>query len=61
MKELLEQATKFLKDHPEVNEIELSDPYNCRVHLVRITPAPNYWPQWNWTYQPSWPAIKTNL
>lgn len=46
MKELLEQASQFLKDHPEINEVEIEQ-LGIRVHLVRFTPSPipdSYWP-----------------
>lgn len=49
---LLAEANKFLHEHPEYNEIELSDG-NLKVRVVRWTPAPmtapfyppTYWPQ----------------
>lgn len=56
MDKLLEQAAKFFKDHPEINEIELSDSFHNRVHLVRISPAPIYPLLQNYWSQPTYPA-----
>ncbi len=53
MKELLEQAAEFLKNHLEINEVELKDG-NIAVHLVRCTPTPTTYSDsgWGWQYTP---------
>lgn len=53
MKELLEQAAQFLKDHPEINEVELSNGRYDKVHLVRFTPTPV--PYTWWAYSQTFP------
>ena len=50
MESLLEKAYKFLSEHPEINEVELSDGTN-RVRVVRNAPV-NQYPYWTYTYTP---------
>jgi len=54
--ELMEKAAKFLNDHTEFNEIELSNKEVCidiKVRLVRISPGTVVYPgTWYWQYQP---------
>lgn len=47
MKELLELAKKFLEENPGINEVELTNAFGDRIHLVRHTPPPN-------TFTPHW-------
>ena len=54
MDELLIKASRFLQEHPEINEVELTNAYGEKVHLVRSAPVPiAYW-NWNgynWQYK----------
>jgi hypothetical protein len=47
---LMDQAYQFLKDHPDINEIELEKDlgHRMRVHLVRFSPSPITYTGW-WT------------
>jgi len=53
MKELLEQAAQFLKDHPEINEVEVTDAFHNTVRLVRFTPMSVTYAG-NWTDAAQW-------
>ncbi len=55
MDELIERASKFLADNPNVNEIELQNG-PLRVHLVRFTPIPISYSGFGmpgWSFQPA--------
>ncbi len=58
MKELLEQASKFLAEHPQFNEIELTDAFHNHVCVRRYAPIINQCPQYAANWPPNYFKVK---
>lgn len=60
MDDLLKKAAEFLRDHPEINEVELESGTGIgrvRVHLIRLTSIPTTYA--GWTYYPNYLSYQT--